>query len=129
MDWRWIGLQFGLPIVAPIFLSSLIAFLWLTLNPSFNPDFTVIFDITPWSLVFYSLALIGAAFLARPNGTIRHMRGWLVSWLVVIAIADIVYYALMIISRHGNGFVTPGGAYYVSGLLVLASVALCYRAR
>ena len=127
LDWKWLGLQVGLPLAAPILLAGGIAALWLTLNPGFSPDIAVILDLTPWSLVFYSLALIGSAFLARSSA--NSPQPWLARMLGAVAGADIVYYALMVISRHNPTFAAPEAAYYVSSVLAAASIYLCYRAR
>jgi hypothetical protein len=127
VDLKWILLQVCLPLLAPIVLAAVIAGLWLSLNPGFHPNAAIILDLTPWTLVFYSLTLIGSAFLSNPSA--QGQRPWLTRMLVLVAAADLVYYALMVVSRHNPKFAAPAGAYYVSVVLVMASIALCYRAR
>lgn len=127
LDWQWLSLQVGLPIVAPVLLSSLFVAGWISLDATFAPRPQVIVDITPWALAVYCLTLIGSAFRSVLSSQVP--KPALTVALVIVAGAVIVYYAFLVIRRHDDGFVIPPAAYYVTGLLTFVSVALCYRAR
>jgi hypothetical protein len=117
--------QVGIPAVAPIFLSAVFVFAWKTLDSGFTPNFRVIVDVTPWAIAVYSLALIGCTF---DRSWAKLGKGAL-SGLWVAAAANVVYYAFLVIRRHDLAFAVPADAYYVTVVLMIASIVLCYRAR
>jgi len=125
LDWRWLAFQVGIPAILPILLSALFVFGWETLTPSFNADVKVILDVTPWAIAVYSLTLIGGAF----------DRSWSkldkshLCWLWVAAAANAIYYSMLVIRRHDPHFVVNGAAYYVTGVLMVCSIIICYRAK
>jgi len=61
INWQWLLWQVGVPLGGPVVLSCLIVLLWQTGMPDFVPQWSVVLDTSPWTLTFYTLALIGAA--------------------------------------------------------------------
>jgi hypothetical protein len=57
--WKWLGLQVGLPLSGPILLSLVIAGGVKTLQPDVPLSRDVIVDVTPWALIFFTMALLG----------------------------------------------------------------------
>ena len=124
-DWRWLGFQVGVPLLLPALLSALFVLAWKSLDASFVPDWRLVVDLTPWAIAVYSLTLIGGAF-DRAWG--RLDRGPL-SLLWLCAFANAVYYSFLVIRRHDPQFMVHAGAYYVTAMLMVLSVIICYRAR
>ena len=60
--WRWILFQVAVPLLGPIVVSALVAAGWETGQPTFHMDMKVIFDVTPWALIFFTMALLGSGF-------------------------------------------------------------------
>lgn len=127
LDWNWLCWQVGLPLIGPLALSAIFALLWWSLQETFLPQIKVLVDVTPWALATYSLTLIGSALRLFWARSAQHP--WLSAGLVAVALADTIYYAFMVIRRHDPTFVVASPAYFVSGILVMASITLCYRAR
>jgi hypothetical protein len=125
LDWRWIGFQIGVPAAAPILLSALFVFGWKSLTPTFAPDPRVIVDVTPWAIAVYSLALIGGTF---DRSWSKLGKGGL-SLLWMAAAANAIYYSFLVIRRHDPEFAVAADAYWVTLVLMVSSVVLCYRAR
>ena len=48
------------PVLGPILISVLVVFLWSTGQPGFQMDWSIIVDVSPWALTFYTITLIGA---------------------------------------------------------------------
>lgn len=127
LDWNWLWWQVGLPLFSPILLSAIFAFFWWSLADTFHPELKVLVDLTPWALATYSLTLVGSALrIFWPQFL---TRSWLGVGLIVVAGADTIYYAFMVIRRHDPAFAVSSSAYVVTGVLVSASILLCYRAR
>lgn len=124
LDLRWMWFQVCVPLVLPVLLAALFAAGWWTLEEDFSLNIRVIADVTPWALSTYSLVLIGGTFERRWSDIDRTA----LSWLWCMTAANIVYYGLMIIKRHQSP-VVPEGAYFVSGVLMVASIIICYRMR
>ena len=103
VDWKWVVWQFLMPVFAPIIISSIVVILWSTGNPAFQPRFSVIIDVSPWALTFYSLTLICS--------TLHEMRGRLASCgdlciaLMFDAAAVFLYASFMVIWRHDPKFI------------------------
>lgn len=125
LDWRWLSFQVGIPLAAPALLSLAFVGAWQTLDGRFTPDWKVVVDLSPWAIAVYSLTLIGATF---DRSWARLDRGSL-SLLWLSAAANAIYYAMLVIRRHDPLFVVRAEAYYVTALLMVASIFLCYRAR
>lgn len=125
LDLRWIWFQVCIPAVLPILLSGLFVFGWETLTPAFSANWKVILDVTPWAIAIYSLTLIGGTF----------DRSWSkldkahLSSLWLVAAANAIYYSMLVIRRHDPQFVVSGSAYYVTLVLMVCSIVICYRAR
>jgi hypothetical protein len=59
--WSWLFFQVLLPLPGPIVI-SLIAWLFLRTTDNVPMSREVIVDVTPWALIFFTMALLGAAF-------------------------------------------------------------------
>src|ERR1700686_3489786 len=105
--WKWIFWQVLAPVVGPIVISALVVILWQTGNPQFKADWRIIIDVSPWALTFYAVTLIGATMSDLwPKFSDHWVLG---ASLIVTAFAFSValYASLIVIWRHGSGFV-PG---------------------
>jgi hypothetical protein len=126
-DWKWLLWQVGLPLGAPILLSAVFVYFWWTLTSNFIPALSVVIDLTPWALATYVLTLIGTTIRTFVNRWAEQPK--LGAALAVVAFADTVYYAFMVIQRHDASFTPSPSVYYTMAILVFASIILCYRAR
>ena len=127
LDWGWLWWQVGLPLFAPIFLSGIFAAFWWTLADHFQPNASVLFDMTPWALATYALTLVGSTlrnFWSRFTNEPSLGIG-----LIVVAVADTIYYSFMVIRRHDPLFDAGFSSYFVMCVLVVVAIFLCYRAR
>jgi hypothetical protein len=124
-DWRWLSFQVGVPLVLPALLSAMCVLAWESLDPTFVPDWRLVIDLTPWAIAVYSLTLIGSTF-DRAWGKVG--AGPL-SLLWIVAGLNAIYYAFLVIRRHDPQFVVHQGAYFVTGVLMVVSILICYRAR
>jgi hypothetical protein len=60
IDWSWLLWRVLIPLLAPVVVSSMVIFAWVTGSPSFKPYFGIALDVSPWALTFYSLTLVGS---------------------------------------------------------------------
>lgn len=125
VHWRWLIWQVVVPIAGPIILSGVFVLAWQSGNPNFKPSMKIAVDVSPWALTFYTLALIGSTL----NGLwpkISDHPG-LGGSLILVAIAVGAYAGFMVIWRHDSTFVPGAPVYFVTGLLLLVAVVLCYK--
>jgi hypothetical protein len=135
--WTWLNLQVLLPLAGPIVLSLLIALALITLKPKvpLNPD--VIVDVTPWALIFFTMALLGSGIhdywsaVARPPapGVVRPSMAVIISILVVAA-AILIYVTLIVADRlQQSGASAYGTSVWVLTFILLgASIVVCHEA-
>ena len=121
INWQWLLWQVGVPLGGPVVLSCLIVLLWQTGMPDFVPRWSIILDISPWTLVFYALALIGGALYELwPCISTQRSLG---SYLIAAGSTAQVYAAFLVVWRHSNAFAPTRGIYiYSIGILLLAIV-------
>jgi len=50
INWQWLLWQVGVPLGGPVVLSCLIVLLWQTGMPDFVPQWSIILDISPWTV-------------------------------------------------------------------------------
>lgn len=124
LNWQWLIWQVAVPLAGPIVLSWLIILAWQTGNPNFTPRWSVILDVSPWALTFYSIALLGASLNELWPKMPAHPH--LGTGLILIAALVAVYTAFMVIWRHSSGFVPGRNVYFVSITLLLAAVIFCH---
>lgn len=125
-DWKWLAWQVGLPLGGPVVLSAIFVAFWWTLANSFVPRIDVVLDITPWAITFYGLTLIATAL--RELWPLYSRHPGLFIWLVLLAIAIVIYYAFMVIVRHESTFVPKTSVYIVTIALVAAATYFCHEA-
>ena len=125
LDRRWVFFQVVIPLIAPATLALLFVGAWKTVDPAFVPKLSVILDLTPWAIVVYSLTLVGSTFDRSWN----KLDKVALSLLWVTAAANAIYYALLVIRRHDPTFEVRADAYYVTLVLMVFSLIVCYRAR
>ena len=125
LQWRWLTWQVFIPIFGPIVLSGVIILLWMSSRPYFMPNLSIIMDVSPWALTFYSLTLIGATLNELWPKFSNHRS--LGVWLICVAFAVGLYASFIVVWRHDDSFTpTPAGVYFVTLLLLMAAVALCH---
>jgi hypothetical protein len=124
--WKWLSWQVLAPLLGPIVVSYFVALLWETGDQNFHMNLKVIIDVTPWALTFFTMALIGSGFndvwgdLAKRQAT--------AAFLVVDAVAVLIYAAFIVIWRHNEKF-EPGTAVYALTLILLGtSIVVCHEA-
>ena len=127
MDWRWLGWQVAAPIIGPVALASLFVLLWSTGAKGFTPDYgKVIGNVSPWALTFYSLTLIGSTFHAFLPKFKDHIG--LGIFIIIVGGAVCVYASFIAVWSHDSNFVPGIEVYFVTVVLLVASIWLCYKA-
>lgn len=124
--WRWVGFQVAVPLLGPIVVSAIVALVWETGQPAFHMDVKVIFDVTPWALIFFTMALLGSGFNDIWADLGNHRV--LAIFLVVDVFAVLLYASFIVIWRHNSAFVPGNGVYVVTIILLAASIMLCHSA-
>src|SRR5260221_14721051 len=124
--WKWLIVQVFAPLGIPIFVSALAAAVWELGQPSFHMDMKVVADITPWALVFFTMALLGGGFYdlwadwtGRPVLSIS---------LMSIAFIVLIYASFIVIWRHSPTFVPGTGVYMLAFIMLSAAVGLFHEA-
>jgi cation transport ATPase len=124
--WKWLSWQVLAPLAGPIAVSYLVALLWETGQPNFHMNWKVIVDVTPWALTFFTMALIGSGFndiwadLGKNQAT--------AAFLMVDAIAVLIYTSFIVIWRHTPNFEPGTGVYVLTFILLGTSVVVCHEA-
>lgn len=125
---RWKGLlwQVFIPILGPILVSFLVVIAWRTGQPAFRVDWSVIIDVSPWALTFYSLTLIGATM----NDFWPKMQGHtaLGVGLLMVAVAVALYASFIVVWRHDPTFAVGLPVYGVTVFLLVIPIVLCHEA-
>jgi hypothetical protein len=124
--WKWICWQVLVPILGPIVISALVVLAWQSGNPSFKADWSVVLDVTPWALTFYTVTLIGSTMNDLWPKLGNH-KG-LGSSLMMVAFSVTLYASLIVIWRHDASFIPGRSVYMVTFILLGISVVLCHRA-
>lgn len=126
INWQWLLWQVGVPLGGPIVLSSMIVLEWRMGNPDFIPQWNVILDTSPWTLTFYTLALIGAALneLWPRISTQKTLGGWLIG----LASFAQIHASFLVVWRHNNTFVPNQSVYTCSTCMLLMAVVLGHEA-
>lgn len=121
---RWLFWQVAVPLLGPAVISAIFILLWMSGNPGFKPSISLILDISPWALVFYTLTLLGATLNELwPNVSQHQMLG---GSMGVTAFAVGVYAAFIVIWRHNATWQPGGPVYVVTGVLLAVSVFLSH---
>lgn len=122
--WPWLFWQVIVPLVGPTAVSCVAILIWQSGNPSFVPQWRIALDITPWSLVFYALALTGAALRDLWSQLAHHARlGWP---LILTAAFTLSYDAFLTIWRHNSTFVPNRAVYAIAAFVVLLAIGLSH---
>jgi len=127
---RWVFWQVLTPLIGPGVLAGVVAFMWHSLDNSFQPKLSVIADISPWATVFYCMSTVAITMdqlwekMVRVPGDTKS-RGYFVL-LLFIAFAVLVYNTLFVIKRHDTAFVLPKEAIIVTAVLLAGSVVSSY---
>jgi hypothetical protein len=124
--WSWLSFQVLSPLVGPIAV-SLIAWLLLTTTDNVPLSWKVIADVTPWALIFFTMALLGGAFHdIWPNmGSHQILFGFLIAETIVV----FMYIEQNVSWRLQHPGVEPGQGVWVAAFIMLgASVLTCHEA-
>ena len=124
--WKWLLLQVAAPLIVPILVSAVAAFVWEIGVPTFHMDMKVVADITPWALVFFTVALLGSGFYDLWSDWTG--RPALAVSLLSIAFVVLIYASFIVIWRHTPTFVPGTGVYTLAFILLGASVMVCHEA-
>ena len=123
--WDWICWQVIAPIFGPIVISAIVVLAWQSGEPKFVINWHIILDVSPWTLTFYCITLIGASINALWPNLSDHPA--LVGSLMLVAIAVALYASFIVIWRHDPAF-SPGTPVYIVTFILLAiSIPLCYK--
>jgi hypothetical protein len=124
--WKWLSWQVLAPLIGPIAVSFVVALLWETGQPNFHMNWKVIIDVTPWALTFFTMALLGSGFndIWRDLGQQQATA----AFLVVDAIAVLIYASFIVIWRHSPNFEPGTGVYVLTLILLASSVVVCHEA-
>ena len=121
---RWLLWQVIIPLFAPVILSVLVIGLWATGTVTFEPKWSVVVDISPWALVFFSLTLLGATLNELWPRVSSHPT--LTLNLALTAFAVALYAAFIAIWRHDVNWKPGPAVYWVTGALFVLAVALSH---
>lgn len=125
LDRTWLLWQVAIPLLAPIVISGVVVGAWATGNPTFTPSMSIIVDVSPWALTFYSLTLIGSTFnVFWPKLGTNAMLG---IGLILTAVAVTLYASFMVIWRHDPTFSPGVPVYIVTVFLLCISVILSHN--
>jgi hypothetical protein len=124
--WKWIFWQVIAPVAGPIMISALVVFAWRSGQNTFKVDWSVVLDVSPWALTFYTITLIGATMNDLWPKLGDHAA--LGVFLIVVAFSVALYASFIVIWRHDRAFVPGTSVYLVTCLLLAISVVLCHRA-
>jgi len=127
LDYRWLLLHVGLPLVVPILLAIAVTMGWWSTDSGFRPNLKIIADVTPWALLTNTLTLLGSAIYALGRTRVKR-RGLMLALRTALG-ADIGYYSILVIRRHQQDFAASFSAYSVALLIFAISVVLCYKSR
>jgi len=120
--WPWLMWQVGIPLGGPIVLSGLIILAWQTGNPEFVPQWRIALDVSPWSLTFYALVLVGSSLNELwPRMSAEPAMGWL---LIVLASVTEIYAAFLVVWRHNSAFVPHWHVYVFAAVTLFLSIVL-----
>jgi hypothetical protein len=115
----------AVPIFGPVVLSLAFIGLWSTGDPAFVPDYAnAIAEVTPWALIFYSIALLGSTLHAF--WPILNRYAVLGTVMIVEAIAVCVYAGFIAVWRHDLAFQPGVGVYATTVILLVATVSTCH---
>jgi len=126
LNWQWLLWQVAVPLGGPIALSCLIILLWQTGMPDFVPQWSIILDASPWTITFYTLALIGATL----NDLWPHISAQkaLGGWLIALASFAQIYTAFLVLWRHNTTFIPNHSVYVCAACMLVLAIALCHVA-
>ena len=135
---RWLWWQVIVPLAGPILLAVIVAYTWMSIEPSFQLDWSILIDITPWAVTFFCIGLVGSTMdllwdlLTKTPAAGTDAAKWsrviyLFVGLGFSAFTVAGYNALMIIARHKPGYVAPTVTWMVTGVLAVMSIALSYN--
>src|SRR5713226_2492680 len=124
MNWRWLGWQVAFPILTPIIISVVVVLLWQTGLPGFSINWSIILDVSPWALTFYSMTLIGSNLHEKWN-TLSSRPARIIGLMLLVA-ALAIYTAFLVIWRHDAHFAPNNSVYFVTLLLLVLSVLVCH---
>jgi len=125
INWQWLLWQVGIPLGGPIVLSCLIVLLWQTGMPDFVPQWSIVLDASPWTLTFYTLALIGAALNELwPRISTRKTLGGL---LIALASLAQIFAAFLVVWRHNVAFIPNRNVYFCATGLLLGAITLSHN--
>ena len=85
---------------------------------------SVILDVSPWALTFFTLTLIGSTMNDFWSKLGSHPV--LGGAMIVVALCVAIYASFVVIWRHDPAFVAGASVYYASAILLVTAVPLCY---
>jgi hypothetical protein len=124
--WRWLIWQVLAPLLGPIIVSLFFALLWETGQPNFHVNWKVVVDVTPWALIFFTMALLGSG-LNEVWGQIAQKQATFV-FLLVNAAAVLIYASFIVIWRHEPNYEPGTSVYALTIILLMTSVVICHEA-
>jgi hypothetical protein len=107
-------------------VSLLVALLWETGQPNFHMNWRVVVDVTPWALIFFTMALIGSG-INEVWGRVDQKQATFLA-LFVDAAAVLIYASFIVIWRHEPNFEPGTGVYALTIILLMASIVICHEA-
>jgi hypothetical protein len=125
--WSWLSWQVLSPLVGPIAVSFVAALLLKTMQHDVSLNRDVIVDVTPWALIFFTLALLGGGFNDVWPTLGRHKI--LFGFLVVEAVVVLMYVETTVSWRLQHPGVAPDvGVWVAAFIMLVASILLCHEA-
>jgi hypothetical protein len=124
LNGKWLCWQVAFPLGVPIVASFLFSLLWKTGNPDFHINVQVVFDVSPWALIFYSMTLIGSTLHEYWIKVVSHKLLLIGMIFTIMSVA--IYASFIVIWRQYGNFTPSIDVYAVTGFLLIISVIVCH---
>jgi hypothetical protein len=125
--WPWLIWQVLSPLLGPIVVSLFAALLLKTMQHDVPLNRDVIVDVTPWALIFFTLALLGGGFhdIWPTLGTHKILFGF----LLVETLAVFMYVETTVTWRLQHPGVVPDeGVWVAAFIMLISSIVICHEA-
>lgn len=122
--WHWIAWEVFFPLGMPVLMAGLVMILWATGPMPLPLAWSVVIDITPWTLTFFAVTLLSTSLRrSRANEAVRDGLFWV---LLLQAAISAFYFSCFVIWRHVHNYNPGVGAYFLSTILALSAVRTCH---
>ena len=120
---KWLFLEAVLPLGLPIILAVAILGLRLSGEPTLEINWNRVFDLAPWTLLFFSLTLVVSSL--RKLKVISEAEK-VIFYSLIVAVAAVSTYLAFLITWRQDGDWTPNASvWWVSAGLSGLVIALC----